>query len=139
MLSEPASAPVPAKSSPQRHDREQADQADDDDDGLDDTTGDVAERERLALPLDDGPQHDGGSDVRDGEEDLAERAQLDARVGPVAEDVIGVVEDRVVEEQPCNRGDEGQGEQHAEDACALLLLGRRHRHFGSWRLGDAAC
>jgi hypothetical protein len=36
---------------------------DDDDDGLDDTTGDVAERERLALPLDDRPQHDGGADV----------------------------------------------------------------------------
>ena len=66
----------------------------------------------------------GGADVGDGEEDLAERAQSDTRVSPVAEDVVGVIEDRVVEEPPCDRGDEGQGEQHAEDAGALLLLGR---------------
>src|SRR5688572_11630739 len=125
MVSEPASAPAPAKSSRNVTTDSQADQADDDDDGLDDTTGNVAERKRLALPLDDGPQHDGGADVGDGEEDLAERAQLDTRVGPVTEDVVGVVQDRVIEEQPCDRGDEGQSEQHAEDACASLLLWRR--------------
>ena len=54
-----------------------------------------------------------------------ELKQLDAGIGPATEDVVGVVEDRVVQEQPCDRGDEGQGEQHAEDACAWLLLRRR--------------
>jgi len=74
---------------PQRHDGQQADQADDDDDGLDDTAGDVAERERLALPLDDRPQHDDGADVGDGEEDLAERAQSDALRACVTDPGLG--------------------------------------------------
>jgi hypothetical protein len=76
-------------------------------------------------------QHDRGADDGDGEEDLAECAQPDARVGPVTEDVVGVVEDWAVEDQPCDRGDEGQGEQHTEDACALLVLPRRRWHTGS--------
>ena len=63
------SAPAPAKSSRHVRDRQQADQADDDDDGLDDTTGDVAERERLALAPDDGPRRDRGADVGNDEED----------------------------------------------------------------------
>jgi hypothetical protein len=47
--------------------------------------------------------------------------------GLSARSSVGVVEDGVVKEQRRDRGDEGQGEQHAEDACALLLLPRRLR------------
>jgi hypothetical protein len=56
---------------------------------------------------------------------------LDARVGAVTEDVVGLVQDRVVEDQRGDGGDEGQDEQHAHDPRALLLLRRRHWHIGS--------
>ena len=124
MPSAPASAPAREVLS-QHHNREQADEADGDDGALNDTTGDIAQGERLTLPPYDGPQHDRGADVGDNQEDLEVRAQPDARLGAVTEDVVGVVEHRVVEEQCCNRGDEREDEQHAHDSRALLLLRRR--------------
>jgi hypothetical protein len=57
---------------PQGHDRKEADDADDDYGGFKDTSGDIAEGDAFALPLDDGPQRDGGADVGDGKDDLEE-------------------------------------------------------------------
>jgi hypothetical protein len=69
----------------------------------------------LALPLEDGKQHDRGPDPGDRKQDLEERAQLDAGVGAGTEHVVGVVEHRVVQQQRRDGRDEGEDEEHAGD------------------------
>ena len=64
--------------------------------------------------------HHRGGDARDGEEDLQERAELNARVGAGAEDEVGVVEQRVVEQQ---RGD-GRDEGEAHHTAAMRAVRR---------------
>jgi hypothetical protein len=59
---------------PQRQDRKEADDADGDEGAFNETSCDIAERERFVLPLEDGEQHDGGADVGDDEEDLEQCA-----------------------------------------------------------------
>ena len=108
----------------QGHDGEDADQADDDDGGLEDARGDVAKGEAFALPLDDRKQHDRGADVGDREDDLQERAELHARVSAGTQDVVGVLEQRRVERDRGNRGDEGDDKEHARYQSDPALLRR---------------
>ena len=68
---------------PQGHHGEQADDPDGDEGAFHEPRGDIAERERFVLPLEDGEQRHGGADVGDDEEDLEERAQGHAAVGAV--------------------------------------------------------
>jgi hypothetical protein len=84
--------------------------ADHDQRGLDDPGRDVAERDALALALDDRKQHDRGRDVGDREQNLKERAHLHACVGAGPEDVGGVVEHRVIEKERGDGGDERDDE-----------------------------
>jgi hypothetical protein len=74
---------IRARSSPlsQRHDRKEAEDAYGDEGAFDDTGRDKAESEDLVHPLEDGPQHDGGADVGDDEDQLQQRAQGQAVVG----------------------------------------------------------
>ena len=60
----------------------------------------MAEREALALSPEDREHHDRRADVGDHQEDLKQSAQRDARIVPRPEDVVRVVQDRVVERQP---------------------------------------
>jgi hypothetical protein len=100
---------------PQGHDRQEADDADGDEGAIDETSGDIAQRERFALPLEDREQGDGGADVRD-DEDLEERAQGRAPGGAGTDDVVGVVQHRRVEDgRRRDRGDEGDDEERAGD------------------------
>jgi hypothetical protein len=73
---------------------------------LDDPKRDVAERDRLADPLQDRKQDDRGRDVRDDGEDLEQRAGRDPRVEPSFQDVARVVQNGVVEEERGDREDE---------------------------------
>jgi hypothetical protein len=72
---------------PQRHDRKDGKDADGDEDALHDPSRDVAERENLVLPLEEWNQHDGGADVRDDQDQLQERPEVDAVVRTGSGDV----------------------------------------------------
>ena len=96
---------------PQGDHRKHADDADGDDGGLDDTRGDIAERDALVLPLEDGEQGDGGADVGDGNDDLEERTQGHLCVGAGPADVVGIVQQRAVEKGPGDREHDGDDEQ----------------------------
>ena len=106
----------------QRHDRQEADDADGDEDRFDDARRDVAEREGLVLPLEDREQHDRGPDVRDDEQHLEERAQEHLGVVPPADDEVPLVENVVVERERRNRGDEGDHEEHPGESRSLLRI-----------------
>ena len=75
---------------------EQADRADPDDRRFDYARGDVAEREGFAVSPEDREHHDRGADVPDHQEDLEDGAQFDAGVVAGDQDVVRVVEYRVV-------------------------------------------
>jgi hypothetical protein len=64
----------------QRHDRQEAEDADGDEGAFDDPCGDIAEREGFVLPLEDREQREGRADVRDDEQQLQERSQESTRV-----------------------------------------------------------
>jgi hypothetical protein len=100
---------------PQHDNRQEADEADDDERGLHDPKGDIAERDRFALPPEDREQHNGGGDVGDREQDFQERAYGHLRVGTTAEDVVGVAEHGVVEQRGRDREDEGSDEPQPRD------------------------
>src|SRR5919106_5149605 len=101
---------------PQRHNRKETDEADDDKGRFNDTKGDIANGDGFALPPEDAIQHDGRGDIGDGGEDLQERSELDPRVGPSADDVVGVVQNRGVEEKRCwYREDKGKDEPHSRN------------------------
>jgi hypothetical protein len=115
----PATPPMSCRS----YDRHQAEEADGDEGALHDTSCDVAEGERFVLPLEDREQRDRGADVGDDKDHLEERPEGDAGVGARADDVAGVVEDRVIQDQPrWDRGDEGDEEEHARDSCDRLMI-----------------
>jgi hypothetical protein len=82
---------------------------------LDDPKRDVAERDRLADPLQDRKQDDRGRDVRDDGEDLEQRAGRDPRVEPSFQDVARVVQNGVVEEERGDREDERPDEPQTCD------------------------
>ena len=69
---------------PQADDAEHEDDPGRDEDGLDDPRGDVADGEGLVLPPRDRVEDDGGADVREDEQELQERSQVDLVVLPAA-------------------------------------------------------
>jgi len=104
---------------PQRDDRQETDDADGDDRGLDYASGDDTKRHALVLPPDHREDRDGATDSRGDQKYLKERRHQDARVGAGAEDVVGIVEHGPVEDERGNRGDEGDEVQHARDERGL--------------------
>jgi hypothetical protein len=89
----------------QGHDRKEAQDTHGDEDAFDDTGSDLSEGEDFVDSLEDGPQHDGGADVGDDEDQLQERAKGHASVGACTYDVAGIVHHRGVEDKRC--GDRG--------------------------------
>jgi hypothetical protein len=95
--------------------------------------GDVAEREGFAVSPEDREHHDRRADVADHQEDLEERAERDAGVVAGAEDVVGVAEHRVVENE---RGGDGREKRRGHEPAGetsgpsllrrLLWQGSRH-------------
>jgi hypothetical protein len=65
---------------PARSSRKEADEADPDECGFDDTKGAIAEGDRFALPPEDREQNDGRSNVCDGGQDFQEGALRAIRV-----------------------------------------------------------
>ena len=63
----------------QRHDGQQAEEADQDEGALNEPLGDVTEGEPLVLPLEQREQDDRAADVGEDEHQLEERAQEHAR------------------------------------------------------------
>ena len=104
---------------PQRHDREEAEQADSDEGALHEASGDVAEGQGFVLPLEQREQHDGTADVGDDEEQFEERPHEHPRVGSGTGDVVGITQDRSVGEGPGDRGYEREDEQHSNDERGL--------------------
>ena len=99
---------------PQRHDRQEAEDAHGDEGGFDEAGRDKAEGEDFVLPLEDRKQREGGADVGDDEEHLQERSQQHAGVGAGTGDVAGVVEHGGVEHEECgDRREVGDEEEHA--------------------------
>ena len=84
---------------PHADNAEDEDDADRDEDGLDDPSSDVADRECFVLPPGDRVEGDGRSDVRDDEKELQERSQVDLVVLAVTGDVAGRVIENGLEEQ----------------------------------------
>ena len=81
---------------PQRHDREDGDDADEDEDAFHDASRDVAEREDLVLSLEQRDQHERRPEVRDDQEQLQQHPEVDAVVVPGSGDVApGIVEHRL--------------------------------------------
>ena len=82
---------------PQGDDCKHGDDADGDEDAFHDARRDVAEREDLVLPLEDRKQHNRGRDVREDEDQLEERPQVDLVVGAAPGDVaLGIVENGLI-------------------------------------------
>jgi hypothetical protein len=107
----------------QRHDRKEAEDADCDEGAFNETSRDKAESEDFVHPLEDRPQHDGGADVRDDEDQLQERAQPHAVVSAGTDDVARVVQHRGLEDKRCgDRGDVRNQEQHARNSCDRLRI-----------------
>jgi hypothetical protein len=106
----------------QRDDPQNREDADEDERALEEAGRHVPECELLALSLDDREDHDGGTDVRDDEQQLQQRAEEDPVVLPGTRDVAnGVVEHRLVEQQSGYRRDERDEVEHAEDSRSFLV------------------
>src|SRR5918994_4669746 len=114
---------------PQRHDREDGEDADEDEDAFHDASRDVAEREDLVLPLEERDQHNGGADVRDDQDQFQERAKVDAVVGTGSGDVaLGIVENGLKQPKRRDRGGEGDEVKRA----------KRHRDPSLWAHVDSS-
>jgi len=81
----------------QRDDRHQAEDADEDDRALDDAKSDIADGDALVDAPRDAVENDRGGDVRDREQYFQQRTDGDPGVSARAEDVVGVVENGVVQ------------------------------------------
>jgi len=100
---------------PQRHDRKDGEDADQDEDALHDASRDVADRHDLVLPLDDREDHNRGADVRDDQDQFEERPEVDAVVGTTSGDVaLRIVQNGLKENERRDRGREGDQVQHPE-------------------------
>ena len=100
----------------QADDAEHEDDPARDEDALDDSSSDVADREELVLSPHDRVEHDGRSDVGDDQQELQERAQVDLVVLAVTGDVSGRVVEHGLEESQCaDRRDERDQEEHPEN------------------------
>ena len=102
---------------PQAHDREDADDADDDDGCLEHTAGDEAEGESLVLALDDRKQRNCSADARERVDKIKERAADHAGVGAGADDVVGVGQDRVQQDDRRDRAHESDQVEDSRNEC----------------------
>jgi hypothetical protein len=92
-------------------------------DALDDSSSDVADGEELVLSPRDRVEHNGRPDVRDDEQELQERAQVDLVVLAATSDVTGrIVEHRLEESECADRRDERDQEEHSEDPRIPLVF-----------------
>jgi hypothetical protein len=113
---------------PQRHHRQEADDADDNDRGFQGAQADVTKGDAFILPPDDRKQRDGSTDDGKGEDHLKERAQEHAGVWTGADDIAGAVEHRTVQDERTDRGDVGDEVEHT----------RRYRDPSRW-YADNGC
>ncbi len=88
----------PGKILPQRHNRHDADQARNDDRRFEGARGDIAERDRFILPLENREQHNRSGDVGDRGDDFEECSKRDSRIGTRPQDVVVVVDKRGIHE-----------------------------------------
>jgi hypothetical protein len=124
--SEPPPAPIdPAKSSRNvRIDRRLI--ADTDDCRFNRARRDIAQREGLALSPENREHHDGRADIADHQKDLQQGAEGDTSVVTRPEDVVSLVQDRLVQNQRRrDRRDEREGHQPSSSARGPLLGLRR--------------
>src|SRR5215203_4208865 len=92
-------------------------------DALNDSSSDVADREEFVLSPHDRIENNSRSDIGDDEQQLQEGTQVDLAVLPATGDVPGwIVEDRLEESQCANRRDERDQEEHSEDPRIPLIL-----------------
>jgi hypothetical protein len=108
----------------QGHDREQTDDADRDERGLDNAHGHIAERQAFALAPEDRVERHCRADAGDEGDDLAHSPQLHAEVAAAADDEGVVIEHLVIQRQSRDR-DERDDEEDARDARASSLCVRR--------------
>ena len=107
----------------QADDAEDEDDSARDEDGFDDPRRDVTDREQFVLSPHDRVEHNGGSDIRDDQQQLQEGAKVDLAVLPVTGDVSSrVVENGLEESQRADRRDERDQEEDSEDSRSLLVL-----------------
>ena len=109
----------------QRGDPEHRDDADEDERGLEDPRRHVADRQLLELPPHDRDDHDRGADVREDEQQLQQRAEVDLVDVPGARDEgHRMTKRRLVEQQRRDRRGERDEVEHAEPPRPLLI--KRH-------------
>jgi hypothetical protein len=90
---------------------------------FDDSSSDVADRERLVLTPRDRVEDDGRADVRDDEEELQKSTQINLVVLPATSDVPDrIIEDWLEEREGPDRRNERDDEQHPEYAAVPLVL-----------------
>ena len=113
--------------------RDDADEADRDEDRLHDASGDVSERDGCALSLHERVDDDRGCDVEGDHSELEDRAELQARVGdgPGGEARVGPagVEPIDEEEPGWDAGDERADEEPAEDPSGSPSVESRRIQF----------
>ena len=81
------------------HEPEHEDDPDRDEDALDDSSRDVADRERFVLPPRDRIEDDARPDVREDEEELEQDCEVEPAHPPVAADEPGRVVENGLEDQ----------------------------------------
>src|ERR671910_1794764 len=106
------------------HEAEHEDDPDRDENGLDDSSRDVADRERFVLPPRDRIENDTRPDVREDEEELEQDREVEPAHPPVPADKPGrVVENGLEDEIRRNRREERDDEQHPEYPAVPLVVG----------------
>ena len=122
LTSEHGSAPATARVLAQCHDRQDADDPDDDDAGLEQAGRDEAESDTFVLPLQDGEEGNPGPDDGERDDQLEDGGPKDARAVACARDEVRVIERRPVEHDGRDRqvGDEIE---QARNECGLAKRG----------------
>ena len=106
----------------QRGDRDHREDADEDERALDDPRRHVADRKVFELAPHDRDDDDGGSDVRDDQEKLQQRAEVDlVDVARARDEGHRMTERRFIQRQRRDRRDEREEVEHAENTRSLLI------------------
>jgi len=103
-------------------DSEHRNDADEDERAFEDPRRHVTDRQPFELPPHDRDDHDCGSDVRDDQQQLQQRAEVDLVDVPRARDERDwMTERRLVQQHRRNRRDERDEVEHAEPTRPLLI------------------
>src|SRR5215211_8110161 len=121
----------------QGHDRHQAHDADQNENRLHRARGDVPEGDAFADPLHDGENDHGGGDASDGQQDLKQGTNGYEDVLAAADNVVGVVQDRVVEKEGRDRDECAKEPGTHDPRGSLLSRGGREQTLTGW-IGDSA-